>query len=53
MEGKIPVIAGFQGITADGDIHHLGRGGSDTTASVIAAAIGTFYILKYIQMLPV
>lgn len=47
MEGKIPVIAGFQGITADGDITTLGRGGSDTTASVIAAAIGALYIEIY------
>lgn len=47
MEGKIPVIAGFQGITADGDITTLGRGGSDTTASVIAAAIGAVYIEIY------
>jgi aspartate kinase len=30
--GKIPVIAGFQGITWDGKITTLGRGGSDTTA---------------------
>ncbi len=30
--GKIPVIAGFQGITRDGKITTLGRGGSDTTA---------------------
>lgn len=31
-QGKVPVIAGFQGITADGRITTLGRGGSDTTA---------------------
>lgn len=31
-QGKIPVIAGFQGITGDGRITTLGRGGSDTTA---------------------
>lgn len=46
-EGKVPVIAGFQGITEDGDITTLGRGGSDTTASVIAAAIGALYIEIY------
>lgn len=39
-EGIIPVIAGFQGVT-DGDrITTLGRGGSDTTAIAIAAALG-------------
>ncbi|HWR60060.1 MAG TPA: aspartate kinase [Clostridia bacterium] len=31
-QGKVPVIAGFQGITWDGRITTLGRGGSDTTA---------------------
>ncbi|MFY9394331.1 MAG: aspartate kinase, partial [Halanaerobiales bacterium] len=46
-EGKIPVIAGFQGITEDGEITTLGRGGSDTTASIIAAAIGALYIEFY------
>jgi aspartate kinase len=34
------VIAGFQGVTANGDITTLGRGGSDTTAVTIAAALG-------------
>ena len=38
-EGKIVVVAGFQGITADGDITTLGRGGSDTTAVALAGAI--------------
>ncbi len=37
--GKIAVIAGFQGINRDGFITTLGRGGSDTTAVAIAAAI--------------
>lgn len=46
-EGKTPVIAGFQGITGEGDITTLGRGGSDTTASVIAAAIGALFIEIY------
>jgi aspartate kinase len=35
----IPVVAGFQGITKDGRITTLGRGGSDTTAVAIAAAL--------------
>ncbi|GIQ70698.1 aspartate kinase [Xylanibacillus composti] len=37
--GKIVVVAGFQGISKDGEITTLGRGGSDTTAVAIAAAI--------------
>lgn len=39
-EGKIVVIAGFQGVTEEGDITTLGRGGSDTTAVALAAALG-------------
>ncbi|MCS7213101.1 MAG: aspartate kinase [Candidatus Calescibacterium sp.] len=35
----VPVIAGFQGVTPDGRITTLGRGGSDTTAVAIAAAL--------------
>jgi aspartate kinase len=35
----IPVIAGFQGVADDGSITTLGRGGSDTTAVAIAAAL--------------
>lgn len=38
-EGKIVIVAGFQGITKDGDITTLGRGGSDTTAVALAAAL--------------
>lgn len=38
--GKVVVVAGFQGITEDGDITTLGRGGSDTTAVALAAALG-------------
>ena len=37
--GEIAVVAGFQGIAPDGRIATLGRGGSDTTAVAIAAAI--------------
>ncbi len=40
QEGKIPVIAGFQGITDSGEITTLGRGGSDTTAASIGVALG-------------
>lgn len=35
----VPVIAGFQGISEEGDITTLGRGGSDTTASIIGEAL--------------
>lgn len=38
--GAIVVVAGFQGITAEGDITTLGRGGSDTTAVALACGIG-------------
>ena len=38
-DGYIPVVTGFQGITATGDITTMGRGGSDTTAVAIAASI--------------
>ncbi len=37
--GKIVTIAGFQGVTEAGDITTLGRGGSDTTAVALAAAL--------------
>ena len=37
--GRIVVVAGFQGITAGDDVTTLGRGGSDTTAVAIAAAL--------------
>lgn len=38
-EGKIIVVAGFQGVTENGHITTLGRGGSDTTAVALAAAL--------------
>jgi aspartate kinase len=38
-EGKIIVVAGFQGVNATNDITTLGRGGSDTTAVALAAAL--------------
>jgi aspartate kinase len=37
--GEVAVIAGFQGVTRDGRLTTLGRGGSDTTAVAIAAAL--------------
>jgi aspartate kinase len=38
-EGHVPVMAGFQGIGPDGRITTLGRGGSDTSAVALAAAV--------------
>ncbi|NLO89854.1 MAG: aspartate kinase [Clostridia bacterium] len=38
-EGKIVIVAGFQGVTCDNEITTLGRGGSDTTAVAVAAAL--------------
>lgn len=38
-EGKVVVIAGFQGVSTDREITTLGRGGSDTTAVALAAAL--------------
>ena len=38
-EGKVVIVAGFQGITENGEITTLGRGGSDTTAVALAAAL--------------
>jgi aspartate kinase len=38
-EGKIIVVAGFQGVSADGDVTTLGRGGSDLSAVAIAGAL--------------
>ena len=37
--GRIVVVAGFQGVDPEGDITTLGRGGSDTTAVALAAAL--------------
>src|SRR4030095_13821844 len=39
-EGKIVIVAGFQGIDQDYNITTLGRGGSDTTAVALAAVLG-------------
>ena len=38
-QGVVPVVAGFQGVNAAGDITTLGRGGSDTSAVALAAAL--------------
>lgn len=39
-QGRIPVIAGYQGITTDKNISTLGRGGTDATAVALAVALG-------------
>jgi len=39
-DGKIVLVAGFQGVSTDADVTTLGRGGSDTTAVALAAALG-------------
>jgi aspartate kinase len=38
--GRVPVVAGFQGVSTDRDVTTLGRGGSDPTAVAMAAALG-------------
>lgn len=38
--GQVPVVAGFQGVSTTNDVTTLGRGGSDTTAVALAAALG-------------
>jgi aspartate kinase len=45
--GKVPVVAGFQGVSTTNDITTLGRGGSDTTAVALAAALGADACEKY------
>ena len=42
-EGQIAIVAGFQGVSIEGEVTTLGRGGSDTTAVVLAAALGAEY----------
>ncbi|WP_276915573.1 aspartate kinase [Aneurinibacillus aneurinilyticus] len=39
QEGKVVIVAGFQGVSPNGQITTLGRGGSDTTAVALAAAL--------------
>ena len=38
-DGQVPVVAGFQGVDGDGNLTTLGRGGSDTSAVALAAAL--------------
>jgi aspartate kinase len=43
-DGYVAVVAGFQGVTEDGEITTLGRGGSDTTAVVLGVALQADYV---------
>jgi aspartate kinase len=45
--GKVPVVGGAQGVSTDNDVTFLGRGGSDTTAVALAAALGADACEKY------
>lgn len=46
-EGRVVVVAGFQGRAESGDITTLGRGGSDTTATALGAALDAAYVEIY------
>jgi aspartokinase len=41
--GAVAIVAGFQGVSRSGEVTTLGRGGSDTTAVVLAAALGAHH----------
>ncbi len=43
-EGKVAVVTGFQGAAANGDVTTLGRGGSDTSATALGAALKAEYV---------
>ncbi|NMA01993.1 MAG: aspartate kinase [Clostridia bacterium] len=43
-ENKLIIVCGFQGITPDGQLTTLGRGGSDTTAAALGVALNAEYI---------
>ncbi len=44
---KVPIVCGFQGITRNGDFTTLGRGGSDTTAAALGAALNAEMVEIY------
>lgn len=46
-DGKVVIVTGFQGVDADGNITTLGRGGSDTSAVAVAAALKADECLIY------
>ena len=45
-QGEVPVIAGFQGLSAENRITTLGRGGTDTSAVALAAALSGLITCK-------
>lgn len=46
-EGKIVIVTGFQGVTQDGEVTTLGRGGSDTTAAALGVALDAQFVDIY------
>jgi len=46
-EGKVAIVAGFQGVSIEGEITTLGRGGSDTTAVALGVALGASRVEFY------
>lgn len=50
-QGKIVIVAGFQGVSREGEITTLGRGGSDTTAVALAIALGAEKVEFYKDVL--
>ncbi|MGE8320136.1 MAG: aspartate kinase [Comamonas sp.] len=46
-QGKVVIVTGFQGVDADGNVTTLGRGGSDTSAVAVAAALKAAECLIY------
>ena len=46
-EGKTAVVSGFQGVTSEGDVRTLGRGGSDTSAVALGSSLGAEVVEIY------
>ena len=46
-EGKTAIVAGFQGVTSEGDVRTLGRGGSDTSAVALGSSLGAEVVEIY------
>jgi len=46
-DGRIVIVAGFQGVTEEGEVTTLGRGGSDTTAAALGVALNAEYVEIY------
>jgi len=51
LEGTIPVVAGFQGADVSGEVNTLGRGGSDTSAVILGAALDAEKVEIYTDVL--